>query len=102
MITADPALDGSAAAEALEAGEVDLAPGDALPFIFTPAAVWSPLVISFPHVGLDWPADDPRPRPAVNFARNADLEVDRLYPDASTPTPRPSAPPRSAPATAAS
>jgi len=83
MITAEPALDGSAAAETLEAGEVDLAPGDALPFTFTPAAVWSPLVISFPHVGLDWPADDPRPRPAVNFARNADLEVDRLYPDAA-------------------
>jgi N-formylglutamate deformylase len=40
-------------------------------------------VISFPHVGLEWPADEPQPRPAVNFARNADFAVDRLYPDAA-------------------
>ena len=83
MIGADPGLDRSAIAETLDASEVELAPGDPLPFGFTPAATWSPLVISFPHVGLEWPADDPRPRPTVNFARNADLDVDRLYPDAA-------------------
>ncbi|MBA3547726.1 MAG: N-formylglutamate amidohydrolase [Nannocystis sp.] len=69
--------------ERLEPDDLHLEPGVPAPFEFTPATSWSPLVISFPHVGLEWPADEPRPRPAVNFARNADLEVDRLYPDAS-------------------
>src|SRR5690606_23431601 len=32
----------------------------------------------FPHVGLDWPASL-GPRPQVNFPRNADYAVDRLY-----------------------
>lgn len=75
--------DDGAADERLEPDELDLEPGVPAPFEFTPATSWSPLVISFPHVGLEWPADEPRPRPAVNFARNADFEVDRLYPDAS-------------------
>ena len=68
--------------ERIDPAEVGLDPGSLPPFDFTPAALWSPLVISFPHVGLDWPADELRPRPAVSFARNADLAVDRLYPDA--------------------
>lgn len=78
----DPGPD-AAPAETLDAADVDLPPGATLPFEFTPAAAWSPLVISFPHVGLDWPDADPYRRPAVNFARNADLAVDRLYPDAA-------------------
>jgi N-formylglutamate deformylase len=73
----------SAAAETLEAAELGLDPHHPWPLHFTPAACWSPLVISFPHVGLEWPADAPRPRPAVDFARNADLDVDCLYPDAA-------------------
>lgn len=82
MISASIHHDDSATDERIDPGEVGLDPDREPPFRFTPAAVWSPLVISFPHVGLEWPADEPRPRPAVNFARNADLEVDRLYPDA--------------------
>lgn len=73
----------SAYDETLDAAELGLDPHDPWPLRFTPAACWSPLVISFPHVGLEWPADDPRPRPAVDFARNADLDVDCLYPDAA-------------------
>jgi N-formylglutamate amidohydrolase len=67
-----------ATAETLTADDVGLAAGSTLPFAFAPAATWTPLVVSFPHVGLDWPADlDPRPQ--VNFARNADFEVHTLY-----------------------
>ena len=91
MISATPQTDPiapleqeSAADERLDLHDLDLEPGAELPFTFHPADLWSPLVISFPHVGLEWPGDEPRPRPAVNFARNADLEVDRLYPDAAT------------------
>jgi len=69
--------------ERLDPADLALDPDVPQPFEFTPAASWSPLVISFPHVGLEWPADEPRPRPSVNFARNADLDVDRLYPDAA-------------------
>ncbi len=90
MISATPQTDPSApleqesaADERLDLHDLDLEPGAELPFTFHPADLWSPLVISFPHVGLEWPGDEPRPRPAVNFARNADLEVDRLYPDAA-------------------
>lgn len=82
MISASAAADARADDERIDPGELGLDEDADLPFTFTPAALWSPLVISFPHVGLEWPADEPRPRPAVNFARNADLEVDRLYPDA--------------------
>ncbi|MFO7561073.1 MAG: N-formylglutamate amidohydrolase [Enhygromyxa sp.] len=51
---------------------------DPLPFEFRPALRESPLIVSFPHVGLDWPAML-GPRPQVNFPRNADYAVDRLY-----------------------
>jgi N-formylglutamate deformylase len=70
--------------EALDAETLGLDPGAPWPLVFTPAQHWSPLVISFPHIGLEWPADEPHPRPAVDFARNADLAVDQLYPDAVT------------------
>nr|WP_255216619.1 N-formylglutamate amidohydrolase [Pseudenhygromyxa sp. WMMC2535] len=39
------------------------------------------MVVSFPHVGLEWPAEL-GPRPQVSFPRNADYAVDRLYPRA--------------------
>src|SRR5688572_5176384 len=73
----------AAARETLRGVDVGLPAGVPVPFVFTPAAIWSPLVISFPHVGLEWPDDEPHGRPAVNFARNADHAVDRLYPDAA-------------------
>jgi len=73
-----------ARSETLADDEIGLDPGAPLPLRFTPGDTWSPLVISFPHVGLEWPDDEPRPRPAVDFARNADLAVDRLYPEAAT------------------
>jgi N-formylglutamate amidohydrolase len=69
-------------AEAIRAEEVDLA-GDEIPFCFSPADSWSPLVISCPHVGLRWPTDLLRPAPQVHFGRNADYEVHRLYPSAT-------------------
>ncbi len=52
--------------------------GSELPFEFRPALRASPLVVSFPHVGLDWPTCL-GPRPQVNFPRNADYAIDRLY-----------------------
>lgn len=69
--------------ETVHATEVGLPAAADLPFEFSPGHTWSPLVISFPHVGLDWPADELQLRPAVNFARNADFAVDRLYPAAA-------------------
>jgi N-formylglutamate deformylase len=69
--------------ETIEAGDVGLARSDTLPFEFRPGACPSPLIISFPHVGLDWPASL-GPRPQVNFPRNADYAVDRLYVRAET------------------
>ena len=81
MISGSQNTDTEALAETLDADELGLDPASPWPLRFTPAATWSPLVISFPHVGLEWPADEPRPRPAVDFARNADLDVDHLYPD---------------------
>lgn len=82
MIVESLAVDDEARSETLADTEIGLDPGLASPLHFTPADSWSPLVISFPHVGLEWPDDEPRPRPAVDFARNADLAVDQLYPDA--------------------
>ncbi len=67
--------------EALTHQDVGLPDDAELPFRFTPAAKWSPLVISFPHVGLGWP-QTLEPRPQVNFARNADYEVHTLYAEA--------------------
>ncbi len=64
--------------EALEAIDVGLSPGDLPPFEFRAGARPSPLVVSFPHVGLEWPAGVGT-RPQVSFPRNADYAVDRLY-----------------------
>ena len=64
--------------ETIEPGEVGAQPGDPLPFEFRPGQRACPLVVSFPHVGLDWPSSL-GPRPQVNFPRNADYAVDRLY-----------------------
>lgn len=68
-----------AAPEQIAPDEIGLPPGAPLPFVLIPAARLTPLVVSFPHVGLRWPADAPRPRPAVDFSRNADFEVHLLY-----------------------
>lgn len=73
---------GAGTPESLEFDELGLEPGITAPFLFSPAAIASPLVISFPHVGLEWPVDFLRPRPQVSFGRNADYEVHRLYPGA--------------------
>jgi N-formylglutamate amidohydrolase len=66
--------------ETLTAEEIGLPVGARIPLRFTPGHIWSPLVVSFPHVGLTWP-HDVRPKPQVDFARNADYEVQTLYPD---------------------
>lgn len=76
------AMEPSLAQELLGAEEVGLAPAAPLPFVFTAPERMTPLVISFPHVGLEWP-EDLSPKPQVNFARNADLGVHTLYPGAS-------------------
>lgn len=65
--------------ESLTADDVGLPETARLPFRFTPARTWSPLVVSFPHVGLTWP-HDLRPKPQADFARNADYQVQTLYP----------------------
>jgi len=83
MIIDSLPTDDAAASEVLTDAEIGLDPGTTAPLHFTPAATWSPLVISFPHVGLEWPDDEHQPRPTVDFARNADLAVDHLYPDAA-------------------
>lgn len=72
--------DGDAWMESLTADDVGLADTARLPFRFTPARTWSPLVVSFPHVGLTWP-HDLRPKPQADFARNADYQVQTLYPE---------------------
>jgi N-formylglutamate deformylase len=64
--------------ETIEPGDVGVRRGEVLPFEFRPSMCPSPLIVSFPHVGLDWPASL-GPRPQVNFPRNADYAVDRLY-----------------------
>ncbi len=69
-----------AAGERLTHADVDLPPGAPLPFVFTPAQAPSPLVVSFPHVGLAWPPMA-GPPPAASFAANSDYQVHRLYPD---------------------
>jgi N-formylglutamate deformylase len=68
-------IDGS---ETIEPSDVGVRRGEVLPFEFRPSVCPSPLIVSFPHVGLDWPASL-GPRPQVNFPRNADYAVDRLY-----------------------
>ena len=71
-----------AADERMSADDLGLAPDDPWPLRFCAAATWSPLVISFPHVGLAWPAAL-GPAPAVDFARNADYAVGHVYGDAT-------------------
>jgi N-formylglutamate deformylase len=53
------------------------------PFDFIPGACVTQVVLSFPHVGLDWPGDFSRPAPQVSFGRNADYEVHALFPGAA-------------------
>ncbi len=67
-----------AAYEQLTPDDLGLPPSARMPVRFTPAHRWSPLVISFPHVGLAWP-HDLRPKPQVDFPRNADYDVHTLY-----------------------
>lgn len=67
-----------AAYERLTPDDLGLPPGARMPVQFTPARHWSPLVISFPHVGLAWP-HDLHPKPQVDFPRNADYDVHTLY-----------------------
>ncbi len=64
--------------ERLSLDELGLSEGARFPFRFTPGHSWSPLVVSFPHVGLAWP-HDLRPKPQVDFARNADYEIHTVY-----------------------
>ncbi|MBV1860317.1 MAG: N-formylglutamate amidohydrolase [Nannocystaceae bacterium] len=64
--------------EQLTPEDVGLPEGARVPFRFAPGDSWSPLVISFPHVGLAWP-HELRPKPQVEFSRNADYEVQTLY-----------------------
>lgn len=63
--------------ETITPDEVGVTSGE-LPFEFRPGVRESPLLVSFPHVGLDWPGAL-GPRPQVNFPRNADYAIDRLY-----------------------
>lgn len=78
----DPPSSDDAAAERIDACDVGLAADRPLPWRFHAAARWSPVVVSFPHVGLAWPAEL-GPPPAADFARNADFEVQSLYADAA-------------------
>lgn len=71
-------VDELGSSETLEPEAVGVADKEQLPFEFRAALRESPLIVSFPHVGLDWPASL-GPRPQVNFPRNADYAVDRLY-----------------------
>jgi len=71
-----------AAYERLTPDELGLPAGARMPVRFTPARTWSPLVISFPHVGLAWP-HDLSPKPQVDFPRNADYDVHTLYASAA-------------------
>lgn len=64
--------------ERISAEDVGLPTGSALPFVFEPGEIRSPLVVSYPHVGMEWP-DAAGPRPQVNFGRNADFAVHALY-----------------------
>lgn len=64
--------------ERLDAEMVGLDPQDPLPFQFTPGARFTPVLMSFPHVGLGWPAGL-GPKPRVDFPRNADFEVHTLF-----------------------
>ena len=52
-------------------------PGSGEAFVFIPGPQVSPILCSFPHVGLEWP-DRLGPRPQVNLRKNADLAVDTM------------------------
>lgn len=71
-------MDEVGSTETVEPIAVGVEDKEQLPFEFRPALRESPLIVSFPHVGLDWP-QSLGPRPQVNFPRNADYAVDRLY-----------------------
>ncbi len=71
-----------AAYERLTPDDLGLPAGARMPIRFMPANHWSPLVISFPHVGLAWP-HDLSPKPQVDFPRNADYDVHTLYDNAA-------------------
>lgn len=73
--------DDDASSETITATDVGLPEGTPLPWRFTAEATSSPLVISFPHVGLQW-SDDLGPRPTADVARNADYGVQTLYREA--------------------
>lgn len=62
----------------LSARALGLQKDEEFPFRLVEPSAPSPLVISFPHVGLEWPTQL-GPRPQVNFARNADFAVHALY-----------------------
>lgn len=78
----DPPTSDDAAAERIDPRDVGLAPDRPVPWRFHAATRWSPVVVSFPHVGLAWPAELGAPPPA-DFPRNADYEVQSLYADAA-------------------
>ncbi len=58
--------------------DVGLDPGGDLPFRVSAVETPSPVLISCPHSGTEWPARL-NPRPQVNFRRNADYAVESLY-----------------------
>ena len=49
--------------------------GDGDVFTYVAGTMESPVVCSFPHVGLEWPVTLGR-RPQVNMRKNADLAVE--------------------------
>ena len=69
--------------EALRPEDVGLPAASPMPFTHSRAGARSPLLLSFPHVGLQWP-ESVSPAPSVNLARNADFEVDAIYPEPAT------------------
>jgi N-formylglutamate deformylase len=73
-----PATEHDPRCERLTAEDLGLPPQSVLPLRFRAAERWSPLVVSFPHVGLRWPSHL-RPKPQVDLRRSADYEVHRLY-----------------------
>jgi N-formylglutamate amidohydrolase len=73
--------------DAIASDAVGLPAGGLLPFTYADGCRDSPVVLSVPHVGLEWPRAL-GPQPSVNLARNADFEVDAIYP---SPSERPAA-----------
>ena len=55
LAPADPITEHDPRYERLTAEDLGLPPQSPLPLRFRPAERWSPLVVSFPHVGLRWP-----------------------------------------------